>query len=160
MSVGTWPSQLREMLAACATWQAVCGGASVALERINFLLEEGETVRPLATIMTERGIGYQLASGGDQNYLTADGNLLLVVELPAEMDAAFGGQNTNERAVIVLGKLLDELAALSGADKPGSAYTYLPLSGLRLLEWSRTPLEMRQSGLGDFHLGVFVAEVR
>lgn len=126
---------LREMVAACATFQAVVGAASATLakERIYYPAAEGEDEHPWPRAVVSHSLGFGRTRTGLATWETV-GSLKLSLELIVPSEEASTVQDSYNWFANKLGAIISEMEALSGTGEPVAGQTHLNLSHVMLEE--------------------------
>jgi len=149
------PAQkLRRMVALSPAWQEAIRGMERPLEAPDrvFLRDAlGEYDRPLAVVSPGATHGYQLAYGGEQNYLRPNGQLFLFITVNTPQEYYDDRPAGEFYASSLFGSVMDDVASLAAADDPQSddGTSHLMITTIQLQGWGENPEENWQS-LGRF----------
>lgn len=137
--------KLQRMVASSPTWQAAIAAANLDIAQANVFLKNviGQAPRPFAIVSPGQQHGYKLIAGGFQNVLRPSGSLFLYL---AQDTSPAGQQDIVQaefEAANFFGQVIDDLAALAGADDPSSpdGSSHLALVSIDLETFSAVPEE-------------------
>ena len=148
-------AKLRKMVAASAAFQAAVGAvdATAALERVYLRDVRGtNTARPYAIVSMGDKFGFQIDSGGDQNYLRPSGSLGLYLAIDTPEAVQDDSVESEFQAWNFLSPVIRQIAELSNKDDPTSDFgqSHLGITAIATETWGQTLREQWQT-LGRYY---------